>query len=91
MKNEAAQAQGKNRQVLRDIGNLETLQVVEGKISRPMTRSLSQSLCFSVCLSVCVNISSKFLLGCRSYRAQLLANVQVVAEKNKVVFSNYFF
>ncbi|KAJ4724188.1 Cyclin [Melia azedarach] len=56
MKNEAAQAQGKNRQVLRDIGNLETLQVVEGKISRPMTRS---------------------------YRAQLLANVQVVAEKNK--------
>ncbi|KAK0605883.1 hypothetical protein LWI29_031775 [Acer saccharum] len=50
-------AQGKNRQVLGDIGNLETLSIVEGKISRPITRG---------------------------FRAQLLANVQLAAEKNKL-------
>lgn len=38
-------AKGKNRQVLRDIGNLEVLQNIEGKISRPITRSISLSFC----------------------------------------------
>lgn len=42
MKNEPAQ--GQNRRVLCDIGNLETLPVVEGKISRPMTRSFCAQL-----------------------------------------------
>ncbi|KAH9741094.1 Cyclin-B1-2 [Citrus sinensis] len=42
MKNEPAQ--GQNRRVLCDIGNMETLPVVEGKISRPMTRSFCAQL-----------------------------------------------
>lgn len=42
MKNEPAQ--GQNRRVLCDIGNLETLPAVEGKISRPMTRSFHAQL-----------------------------------------------
>ncbi|KAI9193789.1 hypothetical protein LWI28_000179 [Acer negundo] len=54
-------AQGKNRRVLGDIGNLETLSIVEGKISRPITRG---------------------------FRAQLLANVQLAAEKNKLPVIN---
>ncbi|XP_024047213.1 G2/mitotic-specific cyclin S13-7 isoform X3 [Citrus clementina] len=42
MKNEPTQ--GQNRRVLCDIGNMETLPVVEGKISRPMTRSFCAQL-----------------------------------------------
>ncbi|XP_044478584.1 G2/mitotic-specific cyclin S13-7-like isoform X1 [Mangifera indica] len=37
-------AKGKNRQVLRDIGNLEVLQNIEGKISRPITRGFRAQL-----------------------------------------------
>ncbi|KAJ0084081.1 hypothetical protein Patl1_29620 [Pistacia atlantica] len=37
-------AKGKNRQVLRDIGNLDILQNMEGKISRPITRGFHAQL-----------------------------------------------
>ncbi|KAL8527295.1 hypothetical protein ACS0TY_005242 [Phlomoides rotata] len=44
-KNAAAAADGRNRRVLRDIGNLVTSQAVEGKPqTRPMTRSFGQQL-----------------------------------------------
>ncbi|KAH7560512.1 hypothetical protein ACOSP7_017294 [Xanthoceras sorbifolium] len=41
-KNEPAQE--KNRRVLRDIGNFETLPIIEGKISRPITRGFRAQL-----------------------------------------------
>lgn len=73
------QAQVKNRRALKDIGNFMTFPTIEGKISRPITRFVLR-----LYLCKCVFILKTAWL-CRGFRAQLLSNAQLAAEKNKVV------